>query len=367
LNLLHRDVSPQNVLVGRDGVTRLADFGVAKSALASVQTDQNYLVGKLMYLPPEYLARHPVGPTLDIYSLGVTLWTAFAGRDPWPGASEADLVVRICQEGMPSLEGVGVRVAPQIETLVMRACDLDPRERFQSARSMADEIEAMARETGWVASHAEVAELLDDLIGSDLSRRRERVARVVASLPKPDALSDRTHRSAPPIGAQSEPTLRSARDAEGTKHAPLAIPGSLRLLLVGVGAVTLVGVLYFMLSRADGDRAAASAPIVSASSVSRAGDRPLKEPEVPSSQGASEPPPSMPARVVQQIDSLPVDDSPPVPSVTRAASSKSPKQRAEPRAAPAIRPATPFPSAPPVVTPAAPKAPDSISKSNPYR
>src|SRR6185436_10438997 len=109
---------------------------------------QRYLVGKLMYLPPEYLARQPVGPTLDIYSLGVTLWSSFAGRDPWPDASEAELIGLIVREGIPPLGAAGVRLAPQLEALVARACDQDPSARFQSAREMADAVEAMARDTG---------------------------------------------------------------------------------------------------------------------------------------------------------------------------------------------------------------------------
>ena len=133
LGLLHRDVSPQNVLIGRDGVTRLADFGVAKSALASVQTDQNYLVGKLMYLPPEYLKRSPVGPTLDIYSLGVTLWTAFAGRDPWPNASETNSSFgsfrRACRNSR-----VWAFASRQIEALVMRARSGSPGSLSERAR-----------------------------------------------------------------------------------------------------------------------------------------------------------------------------------------------------------------------------------------
>lgn len=369
LNLLHRDVSPQNVLVGRDGVTRLADFGVAKSALASVQTDQRYIVGKLMYLPPEYLARQPVGPTLDIYSLGVTLWTAFAGRDPWPDASEAELVTLICQDKVPRLSDVGVRVAPQIEALVMRACDPDPRERFQSARIMADDIEAMARETGWVASHGEVAELLDDLIGSDLSRRRERVASVVASLPKPDAHSEKTHRSVPPNDVVPEPTRRVSRADDETRALPVAVRKVPLTILIGAGAVVLAGASYFAIGRANGDKANAPDPSASAPSAAKLGAE--REPAASSPQHTSfEPPTSapVPERVVQQIDSLPLEDSPATPSsAARGAPSKSLKLRAEPRAEPAIRPVSPPPPASPVVAPAAPRAPDGISKSNPYR
>src|SRR5260221_8710310 len=82
LGILHRDVSAQNLLVGRDGVTRLTDFGIAKSALSLVVTDQCYVQGKLIYMSPEYLQRQPVDRRLDVYAMGMTLWIALTGWSP---------------------------------------------------------------------------------------------------------------------------------------------------------------------------------------------------------------------------------------------------------------------------------------------
>ncbi len=127
LELLHRDVSIQNVLVGIDGVARVSDFGIAKSALASVQTDKQYIVGKLMYLPPEYLQRQAVGPDFDVYSLGVTLWIALAGSEPWPQADDAAMVTQILTTGVPRLSTV-MDVAPQLDDVLSKACALDRRD-----------------------------------------------------------------------------------------------------------------------------------------------------------------------------------------------------------------------------------------------
>lgn len=179
LSILHRDVTLQNVIVGRDGVARIADFGIAKSAIASVSTDRNYLVGKLLYMPPEYLRRHPVGPALDIYALGVTLWLALTARELWPDASEAQLVHHIVEDHVPSLSSAGITIAPQIEQIVARACQAEASERYPTAREMMDAIEAIGRDTGWIASHAEVADFVDALMGVDLARRRDRVAELL--------------------------------------------------------------------------------------------------------------------------------------------------------------------------------------------
>src|SRR5260221_6653290 len=103
LHILHRDVSKQNLLVGRDGVTRLSDFGISKSVLHSTVTNQSYIAGKLIYMPPEYLSRAPVDRRMDVYAMGVTFWTALAGREPWPDLPEAQTLSQILNEGIPAL------------------------------------------------------------------------------------------------------------------------------------------------------------------------------------------------------------------------------------------------------------------------
>ncbi len=177
LGILHRDVSTQNLLVGRDGVTRLADFGIAKHAESSVVTDGQYLQGRVLYMPPEYLARGPVDRRFDVYGMGVTLFLALSGDVPWPGASDAQIAHLATTEGVPPLSASGLAIAPAIEAVVARACHRDPEARFPSARAMLEAIEEIGRHTGWIASHGEVATLVEQLAGRELAARRAAVAR----------------------------------------------------------------------------------------------------------------------------------------------------------------------------------------------
>ncbi|MFT3771182.1 MAG: serine/threonine-protein kinase [Minicystis sp.] len=177
LGILHRDVSTQNLLVGRDGVTRLADFGIAKHALRSVVTDGQYLQGRVLYMPPEYLARRPIDRRFDVYGMGITLWTALVGEPPWADASDAQIVHLAVTEGIPALSASGLAIAPAIEAIVARACRRDPDERYASAHEMLAAIEELGRHTGWIASHVEVAELVDQLAGKDLAARRAALSR----------------------------------------------------------------------------------------------------------------------------------------------------------------------------------------------
>lgn len=181
LGILHRDVSLQNVLVGTDGVARVADFGVAKSAISPVSTEEGHFLGKLMYVPPEHLCREPSGPAFDVYSLGVTMWIALTGVEPWPGVDESQMLRHILDDGVPPPSSSGAAVAPQLEEVVLRACARDVRDRYGSAREMRDAIERVARNTGWLASHGEVAEVVSHLIGTDLARLRAKVQHLSVS------------------------------------------------------------------------------------------------------------------------------------------------------------------------------------------
>jgi eukaryotic-like serine/threonine-protein kinase len=232
LDVVHRDVSLQNILVGRDGIARIADFGIAKGARPAVETKAGSLVGKLLYLPPEYIRQESVDATVDIYMLGVTLWCAITGEEPWAAETEAQLLNRILTERLPSLASrLQEPVAPEIEALVARASHPDPRERFQSADKMAEAIHALDRERGWVANQQEVAAFVEALMGVDLDRLQERIRDATRPLelipspssdPKPDSRSK--HRwSTAAVGALGALALgavfffawRSSGDASG--------------------------------------------------------------------------------------------------------------------------------------------------------
>ncbi|HEY3493664.1 MAG TPA: serine/threonine-protein kinase, partial [Polyangiaceae bacterium] len=151
LHILHRDVSLGNILVGRDGVARLSDFGVAKSEPGKGHTNkQRYLVGKLPYVSPEYLRGGKIGQETDVYALGVTLWLALAGHDPWPEADDAQVMRHILDDGMPALPARD-DVSPRLAELVGRACGRDPERRFASARELSDALEELDREAPCIA------------------------------------------------------------------------------------------------------------------------------------------------------------------------------------------------------------------------
>ncbi|HEX5656597.1 MAG TPA: protein kinase, partial [Polyangiales bacterium] len=209
LGMLHRDLAIDNLLVGRDGMTRLADFGIAKTARSMPMTEAGQIRGKLPYLAPEYLRSEPLDKTFDIYAAGVTLWVALCRKLPWGDRSEVQVLQSILREGVPRLSMTEPAVARELEAVVARACHPLARERFQSAREMLDALEAAVSSAGPIASHVQVAEYVEGVAGQDLALRRARIQarrRELASA-SPSNYAGPTVERAPVEAASLTPTV----------------------------------------------------------------------------------------------------------------------------------------------------------------
>jgi serine/threonine-protein kinase len=213
LGILHRDVSPQNLLVGRDGVARLSDFGIAKITSSAIVTDQGYVRGKFVFMSPEYLQRLPVDRTVDVYAMGITLWVALADTGLWDGYDEPQLLRAILLEGVPRLTGVPEALAD----IVNVACRSDAGQRFQTARQMLETLEAAGIAIGASATHFDVAEYLERVAGPELNARRESIA----AAPAPDVDAQKPRDTRP----------RGSRAVFAYAALALAAPGALFLAI----------------------------------------------------------------------------------------------------------------------------------------
>jgi serine/threonine-protein kinase len=166
LLIVHRDISPQNVLVGADGVVRVVDFGVAKAASRAHSTRDGQIKGKLQYMAPEQIKRDGVDRRADVYAVGVMLWECLAGKKLFVADDALAVMHAVLQEPVPPI-GEVEGVSEELATIVHRALDRDPTKRFESAAAMAEALEAVVppapqRElAAWVREMA--AEALDAL------------------------------------------------------------------------------------------------------------------------------------------------------------------------------------------------------------
>ncbi len=132
LNLVHRDISPQNVFLSFDGQIKILDFGIAKAAHSEVQTDYGELKGRLRYMAPEQLMGTDVDCRADLFSVGVILWEALAGRRLWLGLSDGDVMRRLLERDVPQLPS-SLDVPAGIADICRRALSPSRDDRYPTA------------------------------------------------------------------------------------------------------------------------------------------------------------------------------------------------------------------------------------------
>lgn len=190
LGVVHRDCSPQNILVGIDGTARLTDFGIARAASRIADTRDGAMKGKLAYMAPEQTQDGPLDRRADIFSVGVVLWESLAQRRLFKGASEAETLRRVLVEPIPRLRQVAPELHAAFEDVCERALARDPAERFPTALAMVDALEDAAREWGRDAKIEEplsvarsVASDLSERFGAQLTEQRELLRRWLQASP----------------------------------------------------------------------------------------------------------------------------------------------------------------------------------------
>jgi eukaryotic-like serine/threonine-protein kinase len=160
LGIVHRDVSPQNILVGSDGVPRVTDFGIAKAAGRLQTTRDGQIKGKTAYMAPEQIRAREVDRRTDVYAASVVLWELLTGQRLFNADSAAGIMNAILEKEVPPASAIRGEAPSSLDEVVSKGMSRDPAERFATAREMAVALEralrpASAREVGdWVAAAA---------------------------------------------------------------------------------------------------------------------------------------------------------------------------------------------------------------------
>ena len=137
--LLHRDVKPANILITKDDVVKLSDFGIARAVTTQTMTmtAPGLVMGSVYYLSPEQAQGHELRETSDLYSLGVVLYQMLTGKLPYTGESPVTVALKHVSSPIPSLDAEDVPISPALAAIVRKLLQKDPSDRFQSAVEVA--------------------------------------------------------------------------------------------------------------------------------------------------------------------------------------------------------------------------------------
>jgi serine/threonine protein kinase len=184
LGIVHRDVSPQNILVDVNGCGKLTDFGIAKALYVTTDvTETGDMKGKTAYLSPEQVSAHPIDRRSDLFSMGVVLWEALTGKRLFRDANPFETMRKIREFEVPDLRTLRVECPESLAAVVAMALQRRPDRRYPSARRMADALEEVALELQDEATRERTAQHVASLLGASLERRREAwAARDVATM-----------------------------------------------------------------------------------------------------------------------------------------------------------------------------------------
>jgi eukaryotic-like serine/threonine-protein kinase len=172
LHIIHRDVSPQNILVGYEGLPKLVDFGIAKAAMRVSETDAGVLKGKYAYMSPEQVRGEPLDARSDVFAAGIVLWEMLAGRRLYKADSVVRSVERILTELPISPVRVNADCDPELAKVAFKALQKERQHRFASALEMKDALDDALRASAARVRQSDVRELMHRLFGDVIERQR---------------------------------------------------------------------------------------------------------------------------------------------------------------------------------------------------
>ena len=254
LALVHRDVSPGNVLVDRTGAVKLTDFGIARAAEIERRTDAGQLKGKLGYMSPEQVVGRELDARSDIFTLGIVLAEMLILRPLFSGGKELDVLLRIRDADLSAIDRAAGRVPDDVRAVLFRALSRDPALRWPTAAAFAEAIEDVVRRRRMQVGPTRLAAVVEKLglvAGADTPEQETNDIAVMSTAPiECDTSTRRVLRdeeNAAARGADSKPLAPSiyrVQRSDGTIAGPMSLPRLVELFATGevVGSNTAISV-----------------------------------------------------------------------------------------------------------------------------
>ncbi|HWL86779.1 MAG TPA: serine/threonine-protein kinase [Polyangiaceae bacterium] len=267
LHVIHRDVSPQNIFVTYDGLTKLLDFGIAKASDSNIRTQAGTIKGKIAYMAPEQLVgTAAVDRRADIFSLGAILWRSITGKRMWSGASEMEILQSLANHKIP--EPIAVMGIPDdLVRICKKAISPNPNDRYPTAHALKVDLELLLA-TLHGGTHADVSASVNELFAE---RRQEIASAIDARLSTAEPMHLSGTRSVPrlepstgsmgsmPSSSREMSANYAAMQADGdTQPRTARGPRYLGIASAALIAAALVAGALILRPRANGSNASAA-------------------------------------------------------------------------------------------------------------
>jgi serine/threonine-protein kinase len=178
LDLVHRDMSPENIIITFEGQVKVVDFGIAKAADNSIRTQAGQIKGKLGYVAPEAILGKPVDARADIFAIGATLYLFLSGRPAFSGTSPMEIFERSLKPPLSPQE-VNPRVPPALDEICMKALAQDRNERYRTAGEVRAALDAYLSSTGRPLAAPQLSQFMRILFPPDKDPVRQRIDKLL--------------------------------------------------------------------------------------------------------------------------------------------------------------------------------------------
>jgi serine/threonine-protein kinase len=252
LGVVHRDVSPHNILISVDGAVKLVDFGVAKArGRLAETTSAGQLKGKFGYMSPEQATDIPIDRRSDIFSLGIVLFELTTGRRLFRGRNDAETLRQVTSAEIPWPSRIDKNYPSRLERIVLKALERDPMRRYQSAVALQRDLEGYLERAQAPIEQRHVALLLEQVLGNRIRQRRASIEEAENALDRePDAvwatIAQSTSSAADVVPESSRTMMNSSAEIEVPSRGMLGYALGAGAFVVAAGLAVAVG-----LSRAE--------------------------------------------------------------------------------------------------------------------
>jgi serine/threonine protein kinase len=228
LHLIHRDISPQNVLIGYDGEVKLIDFGIAKAAGKASTTQAGILKGKFGYMSPEQVRGLPIDKRSDIFAVGIVLYELLTGERLFVGETDFSTLEKVRNVEIVPPSAYNKKISPELERLILKALARDPEDRYQNAIDLHDDLQSFLYSVGEFYSRKDLSAWMKKTFSAEIEEDNAKLEEFQQVAPAVQAPAEVSRRAAvaggPPGGRPSGTGVRPT--ANKTSGKTSSIPGA---------------------------------------------------------------------------------------------------------------------------------------------